>query len=124
MFCSAGRCEIVDCWCSEIGSSTRAVFMSVHCAGQFSTIIIIAVVAMIGHSTIFELYAPFSEMLQSHYAVTLSVYQKAINFDVGKHVLSVKSKSVYIFAEPLALGGNVSSECHLTDSCPICCMLS
>jgi hypothetical protein len=56
------------------------------------TIIIIAFVAMNGHSTIFELYAPFSDMLYSHYAITLPTYQQTVNFGKGKHVLPVKSK--------------------------------
>jgi hypothetical protein len=68
----------VDGWFSEIGSSTHAVFMSIQCGGQISTIIITTTITFItlnGHSTIFELYESFSDMLYSHYAVPLPAYQ-------------------------------------------------
>jgi hypothetical protein len=34
---------------------------------------------------VFEFSAPFSDMLHCHYAITLLLYQLAVNFDGGKY---------------------------------------
>jgi hypothetical protein len=42
-------------------------------------------------STVFELSAPFSDMLHYHYSITLRRYQLVVNFD-GKTFLGRKSR--------------------------------
>jgi hypothetical protein len=71
---------VIGFFLKKISSSTCAAFTYIH-------------IMTGGSSTIFELSAPFSGMLLSHYTSTVHLCHLVVNCSWGKHSLLVKAKS-------------------------------
>ena len=70
--------------------------MSFSASSEFTTVLSllgrpVGSSSLMVRSTVFEVFAQFSDMLHSHYSVTLRRYQLVVNFD-GKTFLGLKSR--------------------------------